>query len=103
MLAKNCMISVHKSTPYAALFGRVPNLLPDFEKVSVPMTDDISGGAASRHIHRMREIAIQNIVQGTAQDRLNRASSSRTRPAGELLGLKIGDHVEFYRDPPNKD
>eukprot|EP00959_Pyramimonas_sp_CCMP1952_P063792 1332581-Pyramimonas_sp.AAC.1 len=43
------------------------------------------------------------IIQGTASDRLSRALNSRTRPAGELLELKIGDEVDIYRAPPNKD
>jgi hypothetical protein len=42
-------------------------------------------------------------VQGNAEDRLRRASNTRTRPAGQLLELQQGDKVDIYRDPPNKD
>ena len=59
------------------------------------MLDDMLGGAASRHIHRLREISIRKMAEGAAQDRLTRAESSQTRPAGEFEGLKIGDMVDF--------
>ena len=97
------MLSVHGSTPYAALFGRVPKLIRNFEECATPALDDATGGENSRSIHRLREIAVGNMTSGTAQDRLSRAMDSHTRPSAELLELKPGDRVEFYRDPPNKD
>ena len=103
VFAKNALTSVHGQTPYQALHGRVPNLLTNFDPEASPALDDETGGAASRHVHRLREIALSTILTGLAQDRLNRALSTRTRPAGELTGLRAGDLVEFYRAPPNKD
>ena len=31
------------------------------------------------------------------------AAHSKTRPAGELMNLELGDQVEFYRSPATKD
>eukprot|EP00959_Pyramimonas_sp_CCMP1952_P154402 3230224-Pyramimonas_sp.AAC.1 len=104
-LANNSMISIHGTTPYKALYGRSPALLRDFEPGSeTPLSDGQDGiDGVSRHVHRLPEVAMSSVIQGTATDRLNRAMNSRTRPAGELLELKIGDEVDIYRDPPNKD
>ena len=103
-LACNCLLSVHGTTPYTARFGRVPNLLRDLHgETSGTGLDDISGGAASRHIHSLRELSLKMIIQGHAEERLRIASSTRTRPAIQTLDLHPGDQVEFYRDPPSKD
>ena len=103
LFACNALLAVHGTTPYEALFGRTPQLLRDLDTSSGPASDDISGGRASRHIHRLREISLTNIIQGHAEERLRIATNSRTRPAIQTLDLKVGDQVEFYRDPPNKD
>ena len=103
VLAKNALVSVHGAVPYAALFGRVPNLLLDFEPLHRASLDDAEGGSSSRHVVRLREISVDTMVAGTARDRLDRALASRTRPAGELLELKGGDQVDIYRDPATKD
>eukprot|EP00972_Heterocapsa_arctica_P109169 16074971-Heterocapsa_arctica.AAC.1 len=67
--------------PCQALFGRVPNLLTNCDPESLPGLDDDSGGAGSLHVHRLREVALSIILLGLAQDPLNRALSTRTRPA----------------------
>ena len=65
------MLSVHGTSPYEALFGRTPALLRDLhgEHAGTEL-DDISGGATSRHIHRLREVSLGSIVQGHAEQRL---------------------------------
>lgn len=68
-----------------------------------PSHDDESGGSLSRHVHRVREISLMNIVRGNAQERMKLAMDSRTRPAIQLTDLKEGQQVDIYRDPPNKD
>ena len=103
LLACNCILSVHGTSPYEALFGRVPPLLRDLHGEHSTALDDISGGATSKHIHRLRELSLQNIIQGHAEERLRIASTTKTRPAVQSLDLKPGDLVEFYRDPPGKD
>jgi len=102
VMALNCMLSVHGTTPYAALFGRVPNLLIEVTGKEASL-DDTSGGNTSRYVHRIRELSLATVIRGNAEERLRRADSTRTRPAGQLLDLAQGDKVDFYRNPPNKD
>ena len=68
-------------------------MMKDFEPASETMIDDLSGGAAghSRHHMRVREIALQTMVQQTAQSRLQRAMNSNTRLAVQHLDLNQGD------------
>ena len=104
LLACNCLLSVHGTSPYEALFGRVPSLLRDLHSNNAATAlDDISGGATSRHIHSLRELSLKTIVQGHANERLRIAANTKTRPAVQTLNLKPGDLVEFYRDPQSKD
>ena len=65
LLACNCMLSVHGTSPYEALFGCVPSLLRDFhgDNVSTAL-DDISGGVTSKHVHDLRELFLKIIIQG---------------------------------------
>lgn len=53
--------------------------------------------------HRLRVIAINAMVQATASAKAHRAELSKTRVSGELLDLKPGDQVEFYRPPSPKE
>ena len=55
LLAGNCLVAVGGSTPYNALFGRQPGMLPDFP------------GPAGRDTQRIREVATQQMIEGTAQ------------------------------------
>ena len=41
--------------------------------------------------------------KGISKDRINRALKSKSRIAGESLKLNLGDLVDFYRTPQNKD
>ena len=83
---KNALTVINTSTPYQALFGRQPALLP-------PMEGGYQGGVTgdlarvetnSRHAARIREIAATNIIEGNAQARLQRAERSKTRPAQDV-------------------
>lgn len=105
VLAKNIMLSVDGSSPYHALYGRVPRLLLDFEKVAGASAEDAVGGlpGISRHSQRVREIAVGTMVSASAQRRVDRAMHDKTRPALESLELAVGDHVDFYRKPDTKD
>jgi hypothetical protein len=51
---------------------------------------------------RVRELAIQSIVEATAKKRLTRAARSQTRVAGKQLHLQDGDLVVIWRSPPRK-
>ena len=104
--AKNALITVHGRTPYNGLLGRTPNLLSEFESPSLSNLSDTAGGAEgghTRHAIRLRELSIQSMVEGSARERLRRAATTQTRTSGELLGLQIGDAVDLFRQPANKD
>ena len=106
VLAKNCMVSVTGNiTPYKAVFGRTIPMLADLEPASATALEDQDDGidGVSRHIHRLREVALSNIIQSSSSQRLDRALQSRTRPAGERQNLQLGDLVDIWRTPPNKD
>ena len=103
MYAKNALIVVHGKTPYEAVLGRSPGVLKEFEAPSCSMAEDQLGGDTSRHATRLRELAIQHMVEGTARERLKRAAATQARPTGEMLELQPGDLVDIYRTPKTKD
>ena len=63
-----------------AVFGRVPALLPD---VLPPQAE--ANPRTSEAVQRVREIAIETMVQATAQTKTKRALQTRTLPAGQLV------------------
>ena len=84
LFAKNALFQVGNSTPCEALFGRVPPLLAvTSEETGEPLTD--------RDAARLRQIAINSMIQATAEQKAKLAATTKTRRAGELLGLKCGD------------
>ena len=92
-LAKNMLLQYGGYSPYEALYGRTPHLL-DVMSVEADAQEDPV---------RLRSLAAQSMVQAAAEDRIKRAEATRTRPAGELRELQIGDLVEMYRPVLNKD
>ena len=68
VLCGHALLSVNGPTPYNAVYGRVPQLLPD---INVPIDDAAPG--TMRHAQRMRDISVQAMVEGTAQARVKRA------------------------------
>ena len=105
VFAKNSMLSVGGQAPYTAVFGRTPAIMAEFEPASETQLVDDEGGipGLSRGHHRLREIAIQTMVDLTARQRLDRALESKTRKPGEALELRSGDQVEFFRRAVSKD
>lgn len=97
--AGNALTSIRGVSPYTAVLGRVPPLLPD----ALAITDDTDVHTTAQHTHRLREIAIQCIVEASAQDRLKRASNTITKPAAEEFGYRLGEQVEYWRAPLSKD
>ena len=95
VLSKNCLISIKGRSPYEALYGRVPPLLGT-QAAELGTEDD-------RDPARLREIAVQAMVEATAAQRASIAANSKTRPAGQLMGLQTGDLVEFHRPAVTKD
>ncbi len=50
-------------------------------------------GSSTRAQARVRELAVQSIVEGCARERMARAERTRTRPAGELMEYAPGSAV----------
>ena len=105
VFAKNALVSVGGQVPYTAVFGRTPAIMAEFEPTSETHFVDDEGGVAgiSRNHLRLREIAIQTMVDLTAKQRLDRALASKTRTPGEAKDLKQGDRIEFFRRGSTKD
>ena len=99
----NAMLTVGGSTPYNALYGRVPQMLPDINQVVRPGEIDRLNPGTIGHTHRLREISIQSMVEGSARARLGRAMNTRTTMAAQKLNLQPGDEVDFFREPHSKD
>ena len=105
VFAKNALVSVGGQAPYTAVFGRTPAIMAEFEPTSETQLVDDEGGlpGISRNHLRMREVAIQIMVDLTAKQRLDRALASKTRVTGEAKEFKQGDQVEFFRRAVTKD
>ena len=97
-LVGNAMLTINGATPYNCVYGRVPHLLPD-ANAALP---DRMGNALTRDANRLREVAIQAMVEGTAAARVQRALRTRTQRAVQEE-FNVGDEVEFHRDPTQKD
>ena len=104
LTAKNSLFTVGKSTPMQAVFGRQPAVLPNLEQGDALLDDTNTGpDGVSRHSIRLREIALDNMIQTTAVERAARALRSKTRRSGHDESYVQGDKVEIYRAPANKD
>ncbi len=71
----NALVSVNNTSPYNAVYGRAPRLLPNLELGDTDSTD------AAWQMDRIREISVQQMVEGTARTRASRALRTRTLPA----------------------
>jgi len=103
ILCGNCLITVNNTTPYNAVLGRSPNLLPNINCPDAEHEEDVRKPGLIRHTNRLREIAVQSMVDGTARARLGRALTTKTLPAGEREGYEVGEEVDHYRPPGCKD
>ena len=101
--ASNALLSVNGSTPYNAVYGRTPDMLPGIEQNDADNEASLPRGGLIRHVHRLREISTQQMVEGSARERAKRALNTRSLPPGQTRQLRPGDAVDFYRQPNNKD
>jgi len=99
----NALLSINGSTPFNAVYGRSPKILPDINCPDATHEHDVPMPGLIRHTNRLREIAVQSIIDGTAKARLGRALSTRTLPAGEREGYRVGEEVDIYKIGGNKD
>eukprot|EP00971_Amphidinium_carterae_P097970 1938395-Amphidinium_carterae.2 len=63
VLAKNTLVGHSRQSPFEALYGRSPLMLRDFQ--SSVEADDAIGVAGTRHVHRLRELAVKSRVDST--------------------------------------
>ena len=105
VLANNLLTSIAGCSPYQAVYGRLPGIMSEFEPQSDLQLDDMGAGVpgVSKHHHRLRELALDAMVNATARQRIERAMKARTRVTTESLELKKDDLVEFHRPPLSKD
>ena len=99
----NALLTVGGSTPYNALYGRVPRMLPGIEQVDYPGEVDRPNPGLIAHTHRLREVSLQAMIEGSARARLGRTFNARATMAAQQLDLQVGEEVDFYRQPSSKD
>ena len=66
----NALLAVNQATPYGALYGRVPHMLPDIDGF-VP---DKTAPGSIRHAALLRELCLQRMVEGSARERIQQSS-----------------------------
>jgi hypothetical protein len=98
IFAGNCLVNYGGASPYQARTGRTPAMMPD---LLGPTRDDRPG--PGRFSLRLREVALQKIIEATALTRINRAMRTVTSAAGEELNYQLGELVDFWREPDTKD
>ncbi len=95
IFAGSALISHNGATPFNARMGRQPVMLPDLH---VP-----PDGGSGRDMQRVREVALQRIIESTAVARITRASRGVTSVPGEVHDYKPDELVDFHRPPRSKD
>ena len=103
VFAGNALVTVNNTTPYNAAYGRVPRLLPNMNQtsgngeLSDPESMPLPG--VLRNAHRLREIAIQQMIEGTARARLGRSLRTKSVAPGEAANYQINEEVDYFRPP----
>ena len=102
--AKNALTTINGSTPYQALYGRQPCMLPPLEGGHLGEVASLARKETNaRSEARVREIAAMNIIESTAQARLSRAFRTHTRGAIELNEYHPQEKVDIWFEPTQKD
>lgn len=96
----NAMTTVGDSSPYNAVLGRQPAILPPLADSTT--ADGAGDSADGRREARIREIAINSMTQASAMARVNRASSARTTSSTQGK-YQPGDLVDYWRKLEGKD
>lgn len=108
----NALICIKASTPHNALFGQQSAILSPLgggfmaqlqasQRTGVPQSDLTR--AYHRDSVRIREISAANIIQATAQGRLERADRHKPVSALEREGENVGDSVDIRFEPHHKE
>ena len=101
----NSLTVINTSTPYHAVLGSQPNMLPPIEGDYLGARDDtlMRHGAMHRHEARAREIAVTNIIEHNARKRIERADTNKTQSPLEAQEFQVGDLVDVWYEPQTKD
>jgi hypothetical protein len=92
------------STSFQAVFGAQPSVLPDLDQCDAVLDDsNILPDGISKHRRRVRGIAVQNVVETKAEERLARALRSKTRKSAQAEKYEQCDQVGFFRSPSGKE
>ena len=67
MFCTNVMLTIDGHSPYAAVYGRVPHLLPDLNILPDEDAYDHGAGITLGQVHRIREIAVNAIMTEAAK------------------------------------
>eukprot|EP00974_Lingulodinium_polyedra_P089856 8711896-Lingulodinium_polyedra.AAC.1 len=78
-------------------------MLPGIEQIDYPGEAERPSPGLIAHTHRLREVSIQAMVEGSARARLGRTLNTRTTMAAQQINLQVGEEVDFYRQPSSKD
>ena len=97
--AGNAMLTINDSTPYNAVYGRVPRLLPSINSLGSEISESSNMPGLIRDTHRLREVSVPCMIEGAAKARLDRALNARALPAGEREHYSVGEEVDYYLPP----
>jgi len=103
VFAGNTLLTINGSSPHNAVYGRVPRILPSIDGIYAPERTMATMPSTIAHTHKLREIAVAAMVEGSAQERLKAALHGKFTVANAILDLRVGDTVDFYRPPSTKD
>ena len=92
----NALTVINTSTPYNAVLGRQPPMLPPIEGGYRNEMDEALNRPGARHRHeaRVREIACTNIIEYNAKKRVERALAARTQHPIEAHEYQPGELVD---------
>ena len=82
---------VNNTTPFNAAYGRVPHILPSSDNMESEGSSERSMPGLIRDTFRLREISVQNMIEGTAKARLGRALDTISSPSGQREHYQIGE------------
>eukprot|EP00959_Pyramimonas_sp_CCMP1952_P349565 7324336-Pyramimonas_sp.AAC.1 len=97
--AANAFTFYSEVSPYSALFGRPPAMLPD-----LPVLDHEQPTEASDHSREqtVRRVCIEATTQATAGAKTNRELRTKTTITGQRY-YDEGDRVDYHRPTTTKD
>ena len=100
--AGNCLTHVGGVTPYQVVYGRQPSMLPPIAIQDSDMQEDGQSSSYDGPEARVREIALQSMIESTSQARITRALRASTQHPAERI-FQRGDVVEYHRNSTSKD